>query len=274
MAFTADELELVNMSLAAIGATRIASIADTTSVNAVQCLLHYEQTRDALLRSFLWNFAKKRSALPMIYTLTVDTVPSPDAWVAGDTITGTSSGETATVLTVLSDTTYEIIDQSGDFEDGEELSNGTDAITCAAGYPTVEATAPDFEWEYQFVLPSDYLRMDSNYSESDFDDPNERWQLEGTRLLTNDSEANIRYIRKVTDPTEFDSLFVECLILQLAMKLIPALAGTMSAARRQEVKDDLRLAMSKARTVHRQETNTSGQSNWNNARFYADNSTE
>ena len=125
------------------------------------------------------------------------------------------------------------------------------------------------EWDNQFILPNDFLRMKSIY-ENRFSNENYRsYALEGQRLLTNESTMEIRYIKKVTDVTEFDPLFVEVLVLQLALKLIPALAKTDTRLK-ESVKDDLKLLMPSVRALDSQETNTVGRyelETWNDARY-------
>lgn len=133
-----------------------------------------------------------------------------------------------------------------------------------------DAVDPDTdEWDNQFILPTDFLRMKSIY-ENRFSDENYRsYALEGQRLLTNESTMEIRYIKKVTDVTEFDPLFVEVLVLQLALKLIPALAKTDTKLK-ESIKDDLKFLMPSVRALDSQETNTIGEydlGTWNNARY-------
>jgi hypothetical protein len=61
------ETDICNIALGGIGAKQITSTqfddTDTTNVQAIQCQLHYAQTRDALIRSHWWRFAKARAAL-------------------------------------------------------------------------------------------------------------------------------------------------------------------------------------------------------------------
>ena len=56
---------ICNQSLGKLGAKRINDLSDTTDTKpeAIQCRLHYEPTRDALLRSHWWRFARDRAVL-------------------------------------------------------------------------------------------------------------------------------------------------------------------------------------------------------------------
>jgi len=194
MALSAKEVALCNQALAGIGSKRF-TLTVQTGVEGVMANLHYEQTRDALLRSFEWSFASDRA------TLTQDT------------------------------------------------------------------KAPDFDWDHQYKLPEDFLRLKSFCGESITSRVGNRWTIEGKRILTNDDEADIEYIKKVTDPDDFDPLFMEILILKLSLKFLPSLAGTKTESFRELLLKELDILLSRARTICRQEVNVSGRSDWNAARF-------
>ena len=60
-----SETKICNQALGIIGSLRINNLSDNTesSPQAIQCRLHYEPTRDALLRSHNWRFAVARAVL-------------------------------------------------------------------------------------------------------------------------------------------------------------------------------------------------------------------
>lgn len=267
MAFTtASEISFVNQVLDRFSAGQI-TLADQTSVEALAAYRHWATTLDALTRSFEWPFLTKRDELVQIQNLTLDSTPSPAAFSVGATLTGATSGTTCTVLTVTSATVYEIAYLSGDFTDSEVISDGTNSLDCAADYPTVAVSTPDFEWTYQYELPTDFSRLISVYEQADADAVSSRWTREGNRILTNYDTCSIRYIHTVTDPDDFGPLFSEVMILRLAWKLIPAVAGTMSQKTRQEIWEELKSLESKARTVCAQENNVTGRDDTNLARY-------
>lgn len=191
------ETDITNMALGKIGSKRIDDLDEDTSLEAILCRIHFDQTRDSLIRSHFWRFASTRVAL---------------------------------------------------------VQDGTD---------------PAFEWDNQFILPDDFMRLKSIY-ENRFSDENYRsYALEGQRLLTNESTMEIRYIKKVTDVTEFDPLFVEVFILLLARKLVGPL-GKGAPALKKEIADDLKELMPAVWAVDGQEINTIGEydlGTWNNARY-------
>ena len=87
-------------------------------------------------------------------------------------------------------------------------------------------------------------------------------------LFTNLSEVSLRYVQRVTDVTEFDPLYIEVLVLQLALKLVPPTAGVGSAGQAllSELKAELKPLMAEVKSVDRSETDVGGRSDWNLAR--------
>ncbi|MCK9598051.1 MAG: hypothetical protein M0R06_03355 [Sphaerochaeta sp.] len=289
MAFALQsEIDVVNQTMDRISAAQI-TLADTTTVGHKAALRHFYQTRDSLFRSFEWPRLTTRAELYKIFTLTLSSAPT-SAWAVGDTITGINNGYTAEILTVTSDTEYEIIRATGTFEDGETITNGTvstvywngieltyegetvywwddsDAEQCVCNL-TQTALTPTYKWTYQYYLPSDFVRLIDVYEDDGTDLADERWTLEGNRILTNYDTLNIKYIKSMADPDDWDSLFTEVFILRLALKLIPPLVGTKSAQLAAEVKEELKVAEAKARVIAAQENNTSGRYDLSLARY-------
>jgi len=115
-----------------------------------------------------------------------------------------------------------------------------------------DATAPVFGPAYQYTLPAGFLRLlepdpEANYNTLD-------WTIEsgsnGSRkLLTNfTAPVQIRYIRRVTDPTEFDSAFVEVLACRIAIQTCEAI--TQSNSKKEDVKEQYRDAAREARRAN------------------------
>lgn len=155
------DTEICNMALGRIHANLIDSLEDNTetSESAIQCRLHYSQTRDSLIRSHWWRMAQGRATL------------SQNAAYTADTTT--------------------------------------------------------FEWTYAYDLPTDFLAMKNIWEDAGFGEIGQQhpYSIEGKQILSEESSMKIRYIKRVTDPTKFDSLFVEVFILQLALKMIIPLGG-------------------------------------------------
>jgi hypothetical protein len=95
--------------------------------------------------------------------------------------------------------------------------------------------APTIGYAYSYQLPSDFLRL-RNYagaspSTSIFASllwtPGVRYvtnyKIEGAKLRTNDGQAFIQYVRRVTNPGEWDGLFYQAVTTMLASKLAMAI---------------------------------------------------
>jgi hypothetical protein len=148
-----SETEICNLALGHLGEARITSLEeDSTSARA--CSLHYEATRDAVLRSHRWNFAQARAQLPRLQF------------------------------------------------------------------------NPPFGWDAAYQLPGDCLRvLEVNGTECG-DVLSEPYIIEGRAILINAGEVRLVYVRRIEDPLQFDSLFIEAFALKLAIALSETIRGT------------------------------------------------
>ena len=74
--------------------------------------------------------------------------------------------------------------------------------------------APAYEYTTKFALPTDFLRLvDTNLL------PESEYKVEGKFILAHASTLSIRYVSQVTDPNEFDWLFIESLAARMAAEL-------------------------------------------------------
>lgn len=85
-------------------------------------------------------------------------------------------------------------------------------------------TDQDWDYAYQYQLPTDFIRLIqvNDYSEPLGFNPGRTsedapYQIEGDKIYTNyPAPLKIRYIADITDPTKFDSIFVEAFATQIA----------------------------------------------------------
>ena len=80
-----------------------------------------------------------------------------------------------------------------------------------------DTATPAFGFTYQYTLPSDFLR-DVRLSAQQVN-----YKIENGKLLTNESEVFLQYIKRETDPAKFDALFANCLALFIAIENCMAL---------------------------------------------------
>lgn len=88
----------------------------------------------------------------------------------------------------------------------------------------VTATEPEYEFEYQYTLPADCLRV----WETQYGPDKDFYQVEGGFLYSNYSDVSIKYIAKITDTTKFSPTFDELCALDLAIDLEYALVQSNS----------------------------------------------
>jgi hypothetical protein len=108
---------------------------------------------------------------------------------------------------------------------------------------SVSPTPSDvFDYDYVFQLPSDCLRVLKTNLASDDD-----WEeIEGSRIACNISELTVKYIKKITDVTKYDSNFAEVLAYMLAADICFSLTQSASATEliQKKAKEELSLARS------------------------------
>lgn len=99
------------------------------------------------------------------------------------------------------------------------------------------------DWN-RYSLPNDFLRLlrdDESGVRTD-------WKIEGQYIVTADeSPLEIRYIRDVTDPTEFDTMFVE--VFSTALAIATCKEITDSTAMKESLKDDMKTEIADAKKI-------------------------
>lgn len=99
-------------------------------------------------------------------------------------------------------------------------------------------TAPSWEFEAAYPIPADCLRV----LEVQDDDA---WKREAGNILSDVGDPiYIRYIARITDPAQFDALFVEALASKLAYEMAEHL--TQSATKKKLAAADLEYALKEA----------------------------
>jgi len=80
-----------------------------------------------------------------------------------------------------------------------------------------DTTSPVFEFTNAYTLPADSLRIlrseNSNLSN------NEKFRIEGKKLLSDEDTMKVLYVAKITDTTQYDTLLIETLSARLAAEL-------------------------------------------------------
>lgn len=105
-----------------------------------------------------------------------------------------------------------------------------------------DSAAPAFEYDYQFSLPSDWIRTHPRVEDTD-------WVTEGRKIYTNLSDTlELLYIRDVEDVNQWDTLFLEVVACSLAVDLAEPL--TQSSAKKNTMSQEYKAALVEARKVN------------------------
>lgn len=106
--------------------------------------------------------------------------------------------------------------------------------------------APKFDWDYQFPLASDVLRVYGT------DLPKtEPWTVEGRMFMCNYDTVQIKYIKQVTDVSKYTPGFVEVLALKIAADI--AYSITQSATLASTLNDKYEKRLREVRSFDAQE---------------------
>ncbi len=203
--------------------TLVTSITAPTTVEETTCARWYDTTREALLRSHYWVFARQRKQILRVYaTITGATVADPvvvtaaahgfldgDSIRIADVVGMTDINDTVYIVANAATNTFELNDIEGNDIDGSAFTAWT-----SGGI----VSPYTFGYSDAYQLPSDFLKL--HYIGNDsirsfkFD-----YEYEGDRLLLNNGTSlslDIGYIKNVTDVTLFDALFVILLAAEIA----------------------------------------------------------
>lgn len=111
---------------------------------------------------------------------------------------------------------------------------------------TEDATPPVFGFATRYALPADCVRP------LELDDECIEYAVEGGYILTDTTGGiNLKYIKKVTDPTLFDPMFCEALATLLAADI--AYQIVQSAALKKEINDMAEAMIARLRSYHSQQ---------------------
>lgn len=102
------------------------------------------------------------------------------------------------------------------------LRDGSFNFSIARASLPALAVAPTHGWERAFQLPADCLKLIEVYGWG-----RAAYQLEGTKILSDaGAPLEIRYVRDVTEPAEFDGLVAEAFAQKIANAIGNKIAGS------------------------------------------------
>lgn len=241
-----SKVGICNSALAKLGDSFIIDI-DDGSKQARACKECFDRLRDALLRSHRWSFAMTRLAMPALFAPTTDNasdlVVELSLDIDGDgTVTALTDGlllqrylfglRGASLISgaIGVGATRTTANQIEAYI--EQLLEGAATVNPPGPVTTPFTLAPAFGFRYQYLLPVDLLRLDyvGDYfvglDMSDYRNASAaEYQIEGRILLTDlGPPLHIRFIKRITDTTQYDPLFDEALAAVMAREMAMSLA--------------------------------------------------
>ncbi|MCP4488995.1 MAG: hypothetical protein GY820_17035 [Gammaproteobacteria bacterium] len=102
-----------------------------------------------------------------------------------------------------------------------------------------DSASPDHEWDNQFSLPTNCLRLLDIYPTT------VTYKVEGRKILSNETILYIRYLKRVTDPEIMDDGFREVLSTVIAKEA--AMTLTDSSRKQKAMEDSYEVKLSDAR---------------------------
>lgn len=96
------------------------------------------------------------------------------------------------------------------------------------------AVSPTFGYTYQYTLPTDCLRV-LEFSNGTLMYPQDNmtsnsggpvYVIEGRELLSDEGTVLIKYIARIEDPNQYDTLLIDTLAARLAMEICYAITGS------------------------------------------------
>ena len=233
-------VSIANVALSKIGSATISSLTDLTSQEAITCNNNWELAYLEVSRSARWSCLLTPAVLVQIPQTPLPgatPTPTPVAWAP---LTAYLANVYLTYGGYVYITNYAYTSTNNFLND-----LGTDALT----QTNLPASSPFFPpntgggypsgWAFQYALPADFqLLAELNdqvywdfwgWGNDDYEimngvlSPPVAQQAGQASLFTNASQAVIKYVQNVADPTRFDALFTAALTFKLASMIATSL---------------------------------------------------
>lgn len=133
--------------------------------------------------------------------------------------------------------------------------SGRDAVLAAMDWSfarkrmelSQSSTTPDFGWDYQYPLPSDFLEpIEVNGTT----DPN--WLIEAGNILINDDELNLVYTARIEDTAKYPAMFVDAFAARLAADISPRVTRDFGLQQKMMQLFDFKIKEAQAKDANRQ----------------------
>jgi len=197
-----------------LGEAPITTVNLTAEANEAARIFNdiYDSIRDEMLKEHPWNFAVARATLTELGgTVTTWTAEgTTNVWQAAlttepaDVKFNGTVGTEKTSIAALTAANYWY------WASNILYVYSTSDPDTAYTSPGVEAVIPEFEFDHAYSLPTDCLRVIR------MADDDSEFVIEGSRLLTDESTAEIQYIAQKTTESDYPSHFIAAFAQKLA----------------------------------------------------------
>ena len=237
----ATQVDICNLALRRLGAQTISSITEGTK-NADHCSAFWEYVLDEVLEDYPWNFAKKHRRLDYsdgfgVYTendwKTISNITQADPGVVTCPTHQFESNMTVYFkeiegMTELNTNTYEITKVDANSFQITDINTTNFSAYASCGKCIRKELLSDYEDQYTYDLPTDYLR--ALYLEGESTD----YEILGTgdnrRLVTSTEDAVLVYLCIEDEPSHMVTRFISAMAYRLAAELAIPLSKKSAVA--------------------------------------------
>ncbi len=261
MAAPTVDIDICNLSLDLLkqNKTVVEDITTTpTTEEEITCARWYHTTREALLRSHYWVFARKRRQA-LLHSMTITGATAANPVVITAVAHGFANGDEIRIndvlgMTELNGNSYLVANQTANTLELNDFDGTTiDGLLFTAWTSAGEITPFSFGWSDTYTLPTDYLKL--HYIGDDaVKDYEKKYEIQGNQILINNSGAatlSVGYITNETNVALFDPLFVILFAAELANNM--AYKWTLANSVIQRLEAILERRRAEAKTVNGQD---------------------
>ena len=210
------KIQIVNKSLRVIGQGRLTLAQLTADSPETARIVNdvYDSIRDEVLEVHPWNFSQKRANLTQLGGEVTDwTDNGSDVWYATLTTAPASVTFNGIVGTEVASVVLCVAAYNWYFDSTNSLLYVYSTSDPDTAFDKVIAVIPEFEYQNAFELPTDCLRVVRMENDDAI------FIVEGTRLLTNETEAKVLYIAQITTESLFKPSFIMAFAQRLAAEI-------------------------------------------------------
>jgi hypothetical protein len=274
---TTSQTDICNLALMRLGQNKIQDIDDPRNPNAIACRVGWNQALGEVSRAAPWNCLKRRVALAQL-------APEPDSPASNPSLfpPGTTDWTPGVSYSVNDYVTFGVpaylyqclIANTASDSFTQDLTKGYwfQTTIYSPNYlgPQAGNESPLYGWRYAYELPADFMLLVELNGNTCWKDEGQGslYEIYQKRLYCNESTADIKYTAFETDTTNFDPLFIGCVVLNLARIVATDLRKDDSTLS-MRLAAELKKAIQEARRVNGNERNAPRYNIASQSRFIA-----